>query len=147
MKNSLRLLGLSELPTCPNIQGWYLYMPSVDVEIYHATIFLNLPKIPFLTMLPRGSATSTGILLGTVEANETSLLSPPEDCQVPEGIRPTFFQAQKHPKESEIVEQVNQFFLEHWPFKTDEHARRFVDEGYAWFACINCPLSLDDRLH
>jgi aristolochene synthase len=45
------------------------------------------------------------------------------------------------------VKQVNAFFLEHWPFKTEKHSKRFVNEGYAWFVCVNCPMSLDDRMH
>jgi aristolochene synthase len=55
--------------------------------------------------------------------------------------------ARKHPNADEVVKQVNDFFLENWPFRTEKHRKRFVDEGYAWFVCINCPLSLDERMH
>ncbi|KAI0379574.1 terpenoid synthase [Hypomontagnella monticulosa] len=71
----------------------------------------------------------------------------PKDSQVPKGLRPTILEARKHPRAYEVVQEVNEFFLKNWPFRTEKHKKRFVDEGYAWFVCINCPLSLDDRMH
>jgi aristolochene synthase len=71
----------------------------------------------------------------------------PKASQVPKDLRPTILAARKHPNTDEVVKQVNDFFLEHWPFKTEKHRKRFVDEGYAWFVCINCPMSLDERMH
>lgn len=71
----------------------------------------------------------------------------PEASQVPDDLRPTIFTARKHPNTEEVVKQVNDFFLEHWPFKTEKHRKRFVEEGYAWFVCVNCPMSLEDRMH
>jgi aristolochene synthase len=71
----------------------------------------------------------------------------PKVSQVPDDLRPTTFTARKHPHTDEVVKQVNDFFLEHWPFKNDMQRKRFVDEGYAWFVCINCPMSLDERMH
>jgi aristolochene synthase len=71
----------------------------------------------------------------------------PENSQVPKDLRPTILTARKHPNADEVVKQVNDFFLENWPFQTEKHRKRFVNEGYAWFVCINCPLSLDERMH
>jgi aristolochene synthase len=71
----------------------------------------------------------------------------PKASQVPGDLRPTIFTARKHPNTNEVVKHVNNFFLEHWPFKNDKQRERFVDEGYAWFVCINCPMSLDERMH
>ncbi|KAI1323876.1 terpenoid synthase [Xylariaceae sp. FL0255] len=71
----------------------------------------------------------------------------PTPSQRPDDLRPTLFTAQKHPNAEDFVREVNTFFLESWPFKTEKHRKRFVDEGYAWFVCVNCPLSLDERMH
>ena len=71
----------------------------------------------------------------------------PAGSQVPMDLRPTILTARKHANTDEVVKQVNDFFLEHWPFKTEKHRRRFVDEGYAWFVSINCPMSLNERMH
>ncbi|KAI5923116.1 terpenoid synthase [Camillea tinctor] len=71
----------------------------------------------------------------------------PKDSQVPKGLRPTILKALKHPDAYDVVQQVNEFFLENWPFPTEKHRKRFVEEGYAWFVGIDCPLSLDDRIH
>jgi aristolochene synthase len=74
-------------------------------------------------------------------------LPPEKDSRLPCDLPPTIFTACKHPNTNQVVKQVNDFFLKHWPFKSDKHRKRFVDEGYAWFVCINCPMSLPERLH
>ncbi|KAF2003110.1 terpenoid synthase [Amniculicola lignicola CBS 123094] len=66
---------------------------------------------------------------------------------LPPGLSPTLYTARKHAQANALVASVNGFFLTHWPFKTDDQRQRFVNEGYAWFVCVNCPMSLDDRLH
>ncbi|KAI0154589.1 terpenoid synthase [Xylariaceae sp. FL1272] len=71
----------------------------------------------------------------------------PGDSQRPHDVRSTILQARKHPHAEQVVKKVNAYFLEKWPFKTDKHRKRFVEEGYGWFVCVNCPLSLDDRMH
>lgn len=74
-------------------------------------------------------------------------LSPSPASQLPKNLQSSILEVHKHPKTDEVVKEVNDFFLEHWPFKTDKHRKRFVDEGYAWFVCVECPQSLDERLH
>ncbi|RYP08311.1 hypothetical protein DL764_001980 [Monosporascus ibericus] len=73
--------------------------------------------------------------------------APKTSAHYPADVRPTILTAQKHTNTAKVVKQVNDFFLENWPFKTEKHRRRFVDEGYAWSVCLNCPLSLDERMH
>lgn len=85
----------------------------------------------------------------TPKSNGRSSKPPPvpKVSQAPGDLRPTILEARKHPYTEEVVKQVNDFFLENWPFRTEKHKQRFVDEGYAWFVCVNCPLSLPERMH
>lgn len=97
-------------------------------------------------------AVETMILPGYQVIQETvgrSSVPPPvpQDSQLPKDLHHTILEARKHPNAVAVVNEVNDFFLQNWPFKTKKHAQRFVDEGYAWFVCINCPLSLDERVH
>ena len=71
----------------------------------------------------------------------------PKNSQRPKDLRLTLLNPRKHPNTDAIVQEVNAFFLAHWPFKSDKHRRRFVDEGYALFVCILCPSTFGDRLH
>lgn len=73
--------------------------------------------------------------------------SVPVSSQLPKDLRPTTLNARLHPCWESVVGEVNNFFLTHWPMKTEQHRRRFVEEGYAWFVCILCPMSLNDRMH
>ncbi|KAF2020313.1 terpenoid synthase [Aaosphaeria arxii CBS 175.79] len=81
------------------------------------------------------------------DARSCSPPAPPRTSQLPKDLRPTILEVQKHPLTDSVVKEVNDFFLEHWPFKTEKHRRRFVDEGYAWVLCLYCPQSWDDRIH
>jgi aristolochene synthase len=67
-------------------------------------------------------------------------------AQLPADVRPTFLDFQKHHRTDEVVKAVNDFFLEHWPFKTSKHRQRFVNEGLPCYVCALYPLSLDERL-
>ena len=66
---------------------------------------------------------------------------------LPSDLRPTILAARKHKNIDKVVKQVNDYFLDNWPFETQKHRDGFVNEGYAWFVCVNCPLSLEDRMH
>lgn len=81
------------------------------------------------------------------DCNRIPTLHHAKTPQVPNNPRPTIFTARKHRNTDEVVELVNAFFLRHWPFKNKKQEQRFIDEGYAWFVCINCPMSLDERMH
>ncbi|KAI1843483.1 hypothetical protein JX266_010309 [Neoarthrinium moseri] len=84
---------------------------------------------------------------GKGDRSNTPPPAPKTSAHYPADLRPTILTAQKHPDAVEVVKQVNEFFLQNWPFRTEKHRRRFVDEGFAWFVCLNCPLSLDERMH
>jgi aristolochene synthase len=71
----------------------------------------------------------------------------PKETQRPKDLHPTILTARIHPYTDEVVKQVNDFFLSNWPFQTEKHQKRFVEEGLTWSVCITCPLSLDDRMH
>jgi aristolochene synthase len=100
------------------------------------------------TWLANGIATPAyQSLVKTGGHSNTPPPAPKTSAHYPAGLRPTTLTAEKHPNTAEVVKQVNDFYLENWPFKTEKHRKRFVDEGYAWFVCLNCPLSLDERMH
>lgn len=74
-------------------------------------------------------------------------LPAPHASQVPKDLCSTILDIRIHPSTERVVKDVNDYFLEHWPFKTEKHRKRFVDEGYARFMCLGCPLSTEERLH
>lgn len=93
-------------------------------------------------------ATTNGYHIPSESSSRCSTPPPvPKDSQLPKDLRPTLLNPRKHPNTDAIVREVNAFFLAHWPFKSDKHRQRFVDEGYALFVCILCPSTLGDRLH
>jgi aristolochene synthase len=71
----------------------------------------------------------------------------PKETQRPADLHLTILTALIHPNTAEVVKQVNDFFLSHWPFPTEKHRKRFVDEGLAYSVCLTCPLSSDERMH
>lgn len=70
-----------------------------------------------------------------------------KNAQLPLDLRPTIFTPCTHPKTDQVSARVGVFFITHWPFKNDEPKERFLKDCYTLVACINCPLSLDERLH
>lgn len=51
-----------------------------------------------------------------------------------------------HPLEKEITAEVDGYFLEHWPFKTDKDRKKFVAAGFSRVTCLYFPKALDDRI-
>lgn len=51
------------------------------------------------------------------------------------------------PREREVSQQVNDYFLAHWPFANDEARRKFVKAGFPRVTCAYFPSALDDRIH
>ncbi|KAJ5156102.1 hypothetical protein N7492_008905 [Penicillium capsulatum] len=103
--------------------------------------FISLPTVGETKTLPEYQVVQN-------TAGGSSVPPPvPDISQIPEDLAPTILEARKHPNSVAVVNEVNEFYLKSWPFKTEKHAQRFVDEGFAWFVCINCPLSLDERMH
>ncbi|KAI0537285.1 Aristolochene synthase in complex with 12,13-Difluorofarnesyl diphosphate [Xylaria digitata] len=55
--------------------------------------------------------------------------------------------AQIHPLHEKVISEVDNFFLQHWPFP-DERARgKFVAAGFSRVTCLYFPKALDDRIH
>lgn len=51
-----------------------------------------------------------------------------------------------HPKVNEVTEQVDGYFLKHWPFP-NEHARKvFRSAEFSRVTCLYFPLAKDDRI-
>lgn len=59
---------------------------------------------------------------------------------------PSRFLAECHPLEKEITAEVDGYFLEHWPFKTDKERKKFVAAGFSRVTCLYFPKALDDRI-
>ncbi|KAK7181201.1 aristolochene synthase [Paraphaeosphaeria sporulosa] len=105
----------------------------------------------FRDILPIGrpaavAGVSDGPVLTSTDGSTIPPLAPTDLPYLPRDIRPTILEAKLHPRTREIVTECHAFFLEHWPFPSDKHRKRFCDEGYAWFNCILCPDGLDDRM-
>ncbi|RYP68018.1 hypothetical protein DL771_006941 [Monosporascus sp. 5C6A] len=54
--------------------------------------------------------------------------------------------AEIHPRESEVTEEINRYFLEHWPFPNEKARKKFVDSEFPRATCITFPRALDDRI-
>lgn len=59
---------------------------------------------------------------------------------------PSRFVAECHPLEKQITAEVDSYFLEHWPFKTDKDRKKFVAAGFSRVTCLYFPKALDDRI-
>lgn len=54
---------------------------------------------------------------------------------------------QTHPLEPQVSQEVNSYFLEHWPFPSEKARSKFIGAGFPRVACMYFPLALDDRIH
>ncbi|KAB8209383.1 Aristolochene synthase in complex with 12,13 Difluorofarnesyl diphosphate [Aspergillus parasiticus] len=57
------------------------------------------------------------------------------------------FEPKCHPLETAVSEEVNGFFLAHWPFKSDRERKKFVAAGFSRVTCLYFPMAKDDRIH
>ncbi|RYO74186.1 hypothetical protein DL764_010940 [Monosporascus ibericus] len=55
--------------------------------------------------------------------------------------------AELHPRESKVSDEVNGYFLEHWPFPNEKARKKFVASGFPRATCFTFPRALDDRIH
>jgi hypothetical protein len=119
-------------------------MALIDETLYSQLVRRLRDFLPIGPHTTRATA-KTGVLTST----KGSFVPPPAPTELPylpKELRPTLLTARLHPRTGEIVDECHNFFLQHWPFKTETHKKRFCDEGYAWFNCILCPMGLDDRM-
>lgn len=54
--------------------------------------------------------------------------------------------AKFHPLRDEVTLQVNNYFLDHWPFPDGRARIKFVKAGFPGVTCAYFPLALDDRI-
>lgn len=59
---------------------------------------------------------------------------------------PTIFDIQCHSRADAVCAELDSFFIQHWPFKSQEERNRFLNSQTNGFACWALPLADDDRL-
>ncbi|KAK7000163.1 Aristolochene synthase in complex with 12,13 Difluorofarnesyl diphosphate [Favolaschia claudopus] len=62
------------------------------------------------------------------------------------GLPPTIFIPKIHPLREDITQDVNAFFLAHWPFPNEKARKKFVESDFCYALCATWPESLDDRM-
>ncbi|KAH8664711.1 Aristolochene synthase in complex with 12,13 Difluorofarnesyl diphosphate [Xylariales sp. PMI_506] len=62
-------------------------------------------------------------------------------------IQVSAFSYQDHPLSERVSTEVDNYFLEHWPFPDTRSRRRFLGAGFSKVTCLYFPLSKDDRIH
>ena len=60
---------------------------------------------------------------------------------------PSLLDAKCHPLEKYVSDEVDKYFLIHWPFKSARERRKFVAAGFSRVTCLYFPLAKDDRIH
>lgn len=52
-----------------------------------------------------------------------------------------------HPRVSEVTEEVDGYFLEHWPFPDKKAEQGFRRAAFSRVTCLYFPLATDDSIH
>ena len=52
-----------------------------------------------------------------------------------------------HPRTQDVIEEVDGYFLRHWPFPNAKARNKFVAAGFSRVTCLYFPKALDDRIH
>ncbi|KAI1274952.1 Aristolochene synthase [Xylaria sp. FL0933] len=60
--------------------------------------------------------------------------------------QPSIFQALCHASYPHIATEINDYFLKHWKFRDEKSRRKFLTADYSRFACLNYPLTSNDRI-
>jgi aristolochene synthase len=55
--------------------------------------------------------------------------------------------AKSHPRAEEVGKEVNDYFLENWPFPGEKERIKFLGAGFPRVTCLYFSLALDDRIH
>ncbi|KAK2616580.1 Aristolochene synthase prx2 [Conoideocrella luteorostrata] len=61
-------------------------------------------------------------------------------------LPPSRWSSKIHPLEPEVTREVDEYFLQHWPFKTDKDRKKFVAAGFSRVTCLYFPAAKDDRI-
>lgn len=78
------------------------------------------------------------------QAHQASTVAPVTNAYTPPQ---SLFVPKCHPRERAVTEQVDGYFLTHWPFKTEKDRRKFVAAGFSRVTCLYFPMAKDDRIH
>ena len=62
-------------------------------------------------------------------------------------IPPSEWQPLNHPRATEVAQEVNAYFLQHWDFPNAKARKTFVNAGFSEVTCLYFPLAKDDRIH
>jgi hypothetical protein len=104
----------------------------------------QVQEIPIAVQVPAKHDVETA-----TAALDTSLDSlPPPKVAVP-AIKPpsSYFKPNHHPRMQDVSQEVDGYFLEHWPFKDEKARKKFVGAGFSRVTCLYFPEALDDRIH
>ena len=52
-----------------------------------------------------------------------------------------------HPRVDEVSHEVENYFLQHWPFPDEKSRKVFLKAGFSRVTCLYFPLAKDDRIH
>ncbi|KAK4692280.1 aristolochene synthase, partial [Lecanoromycetidae sp. Uapishka_2] len=59
---------------------------------------------------------------------------------------PPLIEPSCHPLEPQITEEVNSYFIQHWPFPNAKAVQKFKDAGFSRVTCCYYPKALPDRI-
>lgn len=81
--------------------------------------------------------------VSSLQGNRQTLQKIPGELDIPQShISP----ARGHPRLEEVAKQVDEYFLEHWPFPNERARKKFVSAGFSRVTCLYLPQALDDRI-
>ncbi|KAI4217473.1 MAG: hypothetical protein LQ351_000068 [Letrouitia transgressa] len=66
---------------------------------------------------------------------------------LPPPTLPSRFKALCHPREPEVTEEVDGYFIDNWGFENEAAIQKFRDAGFSRVTCFYFPKALDDRIH
>ncbi|KAI5240138.1 hypothetical protein E4T43_06269 [Aureobasidium subglaciale] len=87
------------------------------------------------------SATTLPIVLPADAPNVRSKSTP--EWTIPSST----WEALCHPRVDEVSEEVDGYFLKHWPFPNAKAEKTFIGAGFSRVTCLYFPLAKDDRIH
>ncbi|TRX98015.1 hypothetical protein FHL15_001225 [Xylaria flabelliformis] len=70
---------------------------------------------------------------------DRSIMADVPTCRLPGAL--------SHPRMQEVIDEVDGYFLQHWPFPNAKAREKFVAAGFSRVTCLYFPKALDDRIH
>lgn len=82
---------------------------------------------------------------------DTEPRSPTLTLQTPSALvnvppPPPLLKPSCHPLEPQITEEVDAYFIKHWPFPSEKAIQKFRDAGFSRVTCCYYPEALNDRI-